>query len=142
MARILFIDDEVVFSQGYKTELEGHFEVEYTSTADNALVYVEKHGDTLTAMVVDIMMPPPQGFEDATDGGFETGLMLLEKFQESSTLRWPLPIIILTNQGMDVIQNGLRRRQIDTTAIEIRQKVRTPAFTLPRLLTELIRTRS
>lgn len=137
--KILFVDDEKMASQGYVVALQEEFDVVFILKAEEAFDYVKNHAEEFSGAVIDVMMPPPAGIDDGdTFEGFETGLWLLEKIQRELPTVWPFPVVILTNRLSSLVRDGLRRRDIDETTIEIYRKLETPAFTLPKILSRLI----
>lgn len=134
--KILFLDDEAFFAKGYRRELEKHFDVVFCEDAADALKLLRQDA-TIKALVLDVMLPPPQGVgADATAEGLETGIWLLSELGADMLLR--LPVVILTNRFRTDIQAGLARRRIPTDGIEIRHKLETPDWYLPQRLRNLI----
>jgi CheY-like chemotaxis protein len=92
---ILFLDDEPRYSLNYVEELKQHYAVEYKSSVDDALEYLEAHRGDVRLLVLDVMMPPDNAFsEEETRDGIDTGKRLLERLREGSP---ELPVIVLTN---------------------------------------------
>ncbi len=131
--KILFVDDERMTSEGYKTALEKKFEVVYLASAEDGLEYIRRNVKVLSAAVLDVMMPAPsEALEVETCDGFETGLWLLECCQAELAEDWPFPVVILTNRLTSMVREGLSRRSIREDTIDIRRKIETPAFALPK----------
>lgn len=137
--KILFVDDEKMASQGYVLALQEEFGVVYIAKAEEAFDYVKSNSEKFSGAVIDVMMPPPATIDDGdTFDGFETGLWLLKKIQRKLPTVWPFPVVILTNRLPSLVRDGLRRRHIDETMIEIYRKLETPAFTLSKIVQRLI----
>ncbi len=136
---ILFVDDEPAFAQRYLEELRKQFEVIYVADASEALEVMRQRLGEIRALVIDVMMPTPEGVSDTdTDDGFETGLWLLQQFRGYPAGDWRMGVIVLTNRRTDLIRDGLRRRGIDEQGVQIYRKIDMPAFALPRRVKGLI----
>jgi len=135
MQRIIFVDDEPFLSQGYVEALKNRFQVDFLVGARDAMNFMRRHGEAIRAAIVDAMMPTPDDAEDhETADGFETGLWLLARVQAELPKIWPIPTVILTNRSTTLVADALRRREIVGDMIEIRRKLETPAFALPKIV--------
>jgi CheY-like chemotaxis protein len=93
---ILFVDDEKRYMDSHKLELEmeGHT-VSFHNDVDSALGFFKENADSIQLIILDIMMPPGQSFQDENTGdGLRTGVRFYERIRG---LAPRLPIIIFTN---------------------------------------------
>lgn len=133
--RVLYVDDEPALVKFYVQRLESEFDVTFAASAEEGLRELDLRAPDFSAMVLDVMMPPPPDVPDPeTDSGFETGLWLLDMFRRKSRNICRFPVTILTNRGVDLVRDGLRRREIVMECVEIHRKLDTPAFALPKLV--------
>jgi CheY-like chemotaxis protein len=92
--RILFIDDDVYGSALYVGALEAvGFRVDFVHDVDTAVAWAD--GERYDAVIIDIMMPHGQFFDQMeTAGGYRTGIALGRELRD----RQPgVPMIALTN---------------------------------------------
>ena len=135
-AAILFVDDEPFFAARYVEALEQHYRVHFLNRAIEVVPFLDEN-PTVSAVVLDVMMPTPAGVDEAeTQRGLDTGLWLLDKMQYLGT--WPLPVLILTNRRPAAIAEELTTRKINRELISIRQKCDTRATLLPELVGEIL----
>jgi len=134
---ILFVDDEPHYAIKYREALEKQFSVPFCDNANEALLYIQNH-DELRLVVLDIMMPTPEGIDAIeTNNGDETGLWMIQKCKEILSNR-PLPILALTNRNRQPILDKLTEFHLPTGLIEVRRKLETPARDLPAFASNLI----
>ena len=137
LTEILFVDDEWFFAARYVQELRKHFKVHFLDRADEVVSFLQAN-PAIKALILDIMMPTPEGVsEEDTGKGMDTGLWLLEEIQKQ-VATWPFPVMILTNRNTGGIEQELRLREIPLKYVDVRWKLDTPAFYLPDLLIHLI----
>jgi len=135
--KLLFVDDEKYFSTRYLEALAENFEVEHRAGAGEALQYL-KHEGLPAAMVLDIMMPTPQGVpESETNHGLDTGIWLLKELK-SIWNPWRLPVFILTNRRLDSVRERLAGLALPEAYLRLNAKVETPAFYLTGAVQALI----
>ena len=140
--RVLFVDDERYFSKRYRAALRERFEVVYCETygeARDELMAAHKCEMMFDALVLDVMMPPPEMADPAiTAEGFETGLWLLVGVKE--WLNCVPPTVLLTNRKLDHVREGLKRRGFDAddARLMLCSKTDTKDSDLPQLVEELI----
>lgn len=136
MSKILFVDDEGFFAKRYIEALNEQFDVTFIAGAEAALSYLRgNHGDD--ALVLDIMLPVPQGDPPAAAGGLNTGIWLLQEFKKFHD-PWTLPVLILTNRNSVLVKSAVDQLGIPRWLIDIRSKIETPAFYLPGAVHTLI----
>ena len=139
---VLFIDDESFFAKRYKRELEKHFDVVYCDRVAEAYGFLTSQPERFAAIVLDVMMPPPDFVEDAkTAEGYETGLWLLTISRQRTSAEKIHPTVILTNRDVQRVAEGLRRREVDPDdrRLIIRFKADTPARDLAEYVTTVIK---
>ena len=78
---ILFVDDEKRRMKSYIDELKlSGYEVEIKSDVDSALDFFNKNHKQIELLILDIMMPSGNTFENVdTKYGLRTGISLYEK---------------------------------------------------------------
>lgn len=92
MASLLVVEDEPHIASGlrFNLEAEGHI-VEVAETGERALAAVERLGDGLDCVILDVMLPGIDGFEVATTlrarGTFTPILMLTARGRAEDVLR-------------------------------------------------------
>ena len=104
---ILFVDDEGRYMDSYRAELMlAGYDVSFQKDVDWALPFLVEHLDDVELLILDIMMPPGQSFQDAeTHGGLRTGVPFYEKIRE---LAPRLPVIIFTNVSDEQLAKRFR----------------------------------
>jgi CheY-like chemotaxis protein len=131
MKTILFIDDERFWAQNYVQHLEKKFTVVLRDRAIEALEHLKKHGHDLSLVILDIMMPSPEGVEPKrTEDGLSTGLYLLDQIHELVTSN-QLPVVILTNRAPKFVEEEVKFRAFPEGLVAVHAKNQTPAFYLP-----------
>lgn len=137
MAKVIFIDDEGFFIKRYRESLETRFDVHYCDKAADGLAYLQTHSD-VDAVVLDIMMPTPDGVSDFdTSGGLDTGIWLLGHLMVKYN-PWTLPLLILTNRNVAIVRDVITKLRLPAHLVEVRAKIETPAFFLPSVVESLI----
>jgi len=128
---ILFIDDEEYKTVRYRQHLERRGSVvHYCERAEDAKQRMDDNPN-INAIILDIMMPTPQGVSDAvTNQGQDTGLWLLVKIEEY-VLSKPRPVLILTNRNVQAVEEGLKVLKLPPFLVDVRRKCETRAVDLP-----------
>jgi len=138
MALVLFVDDEPYFAGRYVEHLSAKFDVKLIDQASDVFSLL-KSDPTLAAIILDVMMPPPADAPpSATQDGVATGVWLLKEIQNRYPGQAATPAMILTNRNPAGVRANLDEMRVNTSFVEVRQKLDTPAFLLPKFLTELI----
>jgi len=137
--KVLFVDDEPMFARAYVEALEKNFDVIYRTNVQDGMIAIRTLPD-LRLLVLDIMMPPPEEVpEEEVEGGLGTGVFMLKQIKSRVISKnRPLPVVILTNRRPDVVEQAVRNQGFTEDFVSIRQKNDTPAFFLPRLVTQSI----
>ncbi len=93
---ILFVDDERRRMRSYVEAIElSHYQVKFESDVDDALNFFEKNCDQLKLLILDVMMPTGNSFDDEqTNDGLRTGICFYQKVRQ---LNRNIPVIIFTN---------------------------------------------
>jgi len=101
---ILMIDDEKRTLDSYLQELAlSDFTVRYESSVDAGLKYLEENSGDIELLILDLMMPYGQTFnEHETDKGLRTGIVFYKRVRKTFAR---LPVMILTNN----VDEGVRR---------------------------------
>jgi CheY-like chemotaxis protein len=93
---ILFVDDERRRMRSYVEAIElSHYQVKFESDVDDALDFFEKNCGQLKLLILDVMMPTGNSFDDEqTNDGLRTGICFYRKVRQ---LNPNIPVIIFTN---------------------------------------------
>jgi CheY-like chemotaxis protein len=136
--RLLFIDDELFFAAPYVTALEdAGWYVRSAVTVEEALEAIRNDSE-IAAVVLDIMMPPPLGVSAETcDHGLTSGIFFLESAAPHLIAK-QLPVLILTNGSRDRVDAAIRVLALPDGLVEVRQKIETPRFYLPKAMQRLV----
>jgi len=130
---IILVDDEKFYAGTYRDALASQFVVHYRDTAHDAVGCLAEHSN-VRALVLDIMMPVPEGVSAAvTERGLTTGLWLLQHIKET-VIGYSIAVIVLTNRNPDVLAGPLKELEIPDYLVEVRAKCDTPAFLLPEIV--------
>lgn len=93
---VVFVDDDQFYSIPWIEELAGSFDVRYEQDAAEA-VSVIAGIKTQIALVLDVMMPPPEGVPASeTEDGQTTGIWVLRSTL-NALQQYNCPVILLTN---------------------------------------------
>ncbi|MFN7929346.1 MAG: response regulator [Blastocatellia bacterium] len=132
---ILFIDDEdemESFELGLKLS-EYEYQVKRVTNVDDAWEYLNCNEVQIKLIIMDIMIPPGDLFNDVdTKGGLRTGLDLLEKIREKNN---SLPVIVFSNVSDQKIISHFQRQP---KCLFLR-KEEEGAFTLPHKVHQLLK---
>jgi CheY-like chemotaxis protein len=95
--KIIYIDEEAsraMFESKFDVMRDEGIEVLAISKVQDAMPAIETHVSTLSAIVLDIIMPPaPLYTPSETNGGKKTGLRLLKDIRN----RWPkIPVVVVS----------------------------------------------
>jgi CheY-like chemotaxis protein len=134
--RVLFIDDEPFFAEPYIRELARSFEVILEETAIGAIDSVNSVR-TWDAIILDIMMPSPEGRQGATADGLDTGLWILSQIYDTAIAQ-NIPVIILTNRNLQRVMEVVDLLDCPEGLISVRPKIETPRFVLPHLVRSVV----
>ena len=147
MGCILFVDDDKFFGMPYVRNLHEHFEnrhvVDVCSRIDDAIHYFHSHRE-LVAIVLDVMMPPPESTEysasnihELTENGSATGIWYLRLLRRQIIER-QVRIFILTNRAIDLVQAAIPTLAFPAGMLEFDRKLAVPAVALPGRLAALL----
>ncbi len=109
MLKILFIDDDIRSQIDTLDilKMEG-FDVVYASHIKEAITLAEKYNNSISAIVLDIMMPTQGIFSlQETQGGRRTGILLYQKYLKP--LLPNIPVIVLTALTDQSILSEIRK---------------------------------
>ncbi|MCF7675008.1 MAG: response regulator [Akkermansiaceae bacterium] len=132
MKKILFVDDDHYFARFYVDELRKFFEVVCVYEIGEALDIL-RADDSFSAAIVDVMMPPPIGFEAETHNGASSGIWLLNQVRNEIIQR-NLPVIVLSNHTIRRIEQELDCVSLPSNLITVSSKVATEPSLLPHLV--------
>ncbi|MDX9972897.1 MAG: hypothetical protein RBU21_07905 [FCB group bacterium] len=137
---ILFVDDEPYRVKYYLQELREVFgpqEIHFKKTVAEAEHCLREHAAKIRALVLDIMMPPKEGWDlTEVEQGLSSGIKFLEENADLLQLH-RIPVIILTNRDVSKIGAAVARLQSQLHTVNIYQKTQTPAWHLPNIVQEL-----
>ena len=127
---ILFIDDERFFARPYIEKLESRHQVRFCESIIDALAIIERKDHSFDAIVLDLMMPPPQGLpEHETVEFVDAGLWLLEKCYDQ-IVSLLIPVVILTNREFPKFKDRFQMMDFPDGLVEIRPKYDTSCIKL------------
>ncbi len=129
---VLLVDDETMPSDLYVRALERvGFKVEQRFDPDEALAFVEKEGQNIKAIILDVMMPPGSYGNKRTEDGLTTGVLLYADLQQ----RCPyVPIFVTTNTANHATLQQFPQGPL----LRIIQKIDYPPRALIKLVQEMI----
>jgi CheY-like chemotaxis protein len=106
---ILFVDDDNRYIKSYIEELRYcGYEVIHQNNVDKAIGFVFDKIEDIDLLLLDIMMPPGELFENQdTFYGLRTGLFFLKEVKELS-FNHVFPIVIFTNVPANNLPNETR----------------------------------
>lgn len=101
---ILFVDDDPREMDSYRMELEMRdHDVIFESRVDDALAQIERSGEKIDLVILDVMMPTGAAFLNTPDKGLRSGVhfyrQLRDRFGE-------MPVIIFTNVHREAVRNA------------------------------------
>lgn len=105
--RIVWIDDDIDKSilRPYVDEFEENgFEIIKIKSINNILHLLKNETKKISAILVDIIMPPMNLNFRETLGGLRTGLAVLKKIKEEDSLK-DIPLITVTNVDDDEVKS-------------------------------------
>lgn len=114
--RIIWIDDEIKtpILRPYIDEFEeNEVDVIKIKSIDGFLdIIKEEARNSLSAILVDIIMPPENYDYSETKGGLRTGLFVLEKIMAESALKG-IPLVVVTNVDDDKVKSFCTENNIE-----------------------------
>jgi CheY-like chemotaxis protein len=139
--KILFIDDETFFAQGYLDALDERYTVTLSGAVLDAELELTAEAHTYDLAVLDVMMPVPDEWTgvdriDANDGE-STGVVVLRRCKDAIVAA-NLPVVVLTNRDTPAIKTEVHALGFPPGLIEVRHKPVTPAFRLVAIVRALI----
>jgi len=127
---VVFIDDEKQYAMRYVRELAAKFEIHYFDSASKGLMFCQDH-PTLKAIVLDVMMPPPEGVDmEDVNGGLETGIWVLDKLRAYVSEK-AIGVIVLSNRNTDLIRDAIAQIGIPAENLDIIAKMDMTSRNLP-----------
>ena len=113
--RIVWIDDDIntKLLKGFVDEFEEkNFEVIKIETINNLLPILKIEAEkSLSAIIVDIAMPPGHLDFRETRGGLRTGIVVIKELLKEDSLK-SIPIIVFTNVNDEVVKVFCKDRSI------------------------------
>lgn len=134
--KILFIDDDRYFARLYAESLKKDFTVVTCYDVDSAIRELTTSLDVCAA-VVDVMMPPPEGYEGECSDGNTTGVWILEQCQEVIRNR-RIALLVFTNLAPKYVQEEISFMTLDPKITEVCAKATVLAVELPDRVHALI----
>jgi DNA-binding response OmpR family regulator len=129
----LLVDDDRLPMQFYVKALKQKgFRVEHYLEPDSALSFVEEKSSEISAIILDIMMPPGKAYKNEdTNEGLRTGLYLFSDIRKHCP---HVPVIILTN-----VKNPITLAEFTgQPLVKVVQKMECPPFELTELVGETL----
>ena len=121
MKTIVFIDDQPYFAKRYLEKLEERYTVKYFERVEDGIKHVQGSAP-VDAVVLDMMMPPPRGMNDALqEEGLATGLWVLNQVR-SRVLEQPMPVLMLTYRALDIVHAGVKELAFPRRYVDVRGK--------------------
>lgn len=112
--KIVWIDDDIDTSilRPYVDEFEENdFEIVKLESIDNLLPFLKEEANTISAILVDIIMPPLHLDFKETRGGLRTGLVVLKNIKKEKSLN-EIPLIVVTNVDDDIVKAFCNQNRI------------------------------
>lgn len=135
--KVLFVDDEQYRVGLWKRALASKFDLVAIDAADDVISYFQEYDDVM-AIVLDVMMPPPEGVASGRTGdGQLTGIYLLEALREKIE-GLPCPVVMLSNRGKGEIQAEVDELQLRKGLVVVHHKGDTGAEDLVVLVEQII----
>lgn len=139
MKTILFIDDQRFFCKPYIEQLEKvGLRVQYCDSATEGHALLLGPGE-FEALILDVMMPPPADappVDEIAEGN--TGLWLLKEVLPIVLSR-PLPVVMLTNRTLAVVQEFVSKLpKVPKGLIDVRFKADVSNLLLPQIVQKQI----
>lgn len=130
---ILIVDDDNLVVKFYTRALEEEgFKVRQTYDPDETLKLIEKEKPDLSAIILDIMMPPGETYSDEdTQEGLRTGTFL---YNDLKAYYPNVPVVVLTN----VTDQETIRQFPNEPRLRIANKLDYTPFELAELTTKMI----
>lgn len=127
--KILFVDDDVYFMSTYVDALQKRAAVSVRNAAVDALDEIKNNAQNqkYDCVVLDVMMPSPQGWEARTEDGLFTGVEVLKECREQ-IINASLPILVLTNNELEKVKTKVNALNFPEGLVVVRAKLETPAF--------------
>jgi CheY-like chemotaxis protein len=136
--KILFVDDELFFAQPYVEELERFSSVAIRTNALEAVEEFQLRANDYACAVLDVMLPPPEGWEVKTSEGLDTGLEVLRRCRDE-IINAKLPVVVLTHRALGYVKGEVALIGFPTGQIEVHNKQETPPFLLVTLIKRMMR---
>lgn len=129
---VLLVEDDRLPMQFYVKALDQKgFKVKQFVEPDGALNFVRDKGSQISAIILDIMMPPGRYGPECTNEGLKTGVFLLKDLREKCP---NVPVVVLTNvenpKTFEKFQEG--------PLLRVMQKMDCPPFELVDLLNRML----
>jgi CheY-like chemotaxis protein len=88
----------------YAKDLEiSGFEVLFKSDVDEALTFLKQEPDTISLLILDLMLPPGKSFKDEdTNEGLRTGINFYRRVR---SILPATPVVILTNVSDEKVED-------------------------------------
>lgn len=137
--KILFVDDELFFMQPYVEAFQQKAEVTIRNSAIEAIeeIRANVNDGKYDCLVLDVMMPPPKGWELRTDNGLFTGTEILKECQDE-IVAVELPILILTNQKLEAVQSRVNLLKFPKNLVKVYFKLSTRPFFAANLVGQFV----
>ena len=136
MAHILFVDDDRYFASVYLSCLQDYHTVTVRYEAETAVQELSNNPE-IVAVVLDMMMPPPDGCAHETHDGVTTGLWILDQCRQTLIDR-RIAVLIFTNRGLSYVNTELAFIGLDPNLCQVSAKSAIDAEDLPHTVSKLI----
>lgn len=137
MKKVLFVDDDKFFASIYCESLQKYYELTICYEADKAVNVLNDCAGAFEAVVLDMMMPPPEGLFHECCEGLTTGVWVLDQCREVIKDH-RIAVLIFTNQGAKGINTELAFLELDSSICQVRSKTQIEASELPHIVGRLI----
>ena len=97
---------------------------------------IQKRSNEYVCVVLDIMMPPPPGWEVRTKDGLDTGIEIL-RLCRNEIIRANMPIIVLTNRALGFVKSEIDLIGFPQGLVVVRSKIETPDFLVSITVSQL-----
>ena len=143
--KILFVDDEAFYMQPYVNAFKATpdvMDVAEINTADEAINKIRANTGSgeYDCLVLDVMMPPPSGWEARTEDGKYTGAEVLKECLDDIAAV-ELPVLLLSNLGFDLVNRRVSVLALAKNMVRVCSKNLTPPPDAKLIVRELVAVR-
>ena len=118
---VVLVDDDAFWARGTMLALDERFTVTYLRSINEARDFFDDRYD-IDGIILDVMMPAPDGVEGETHEGFLTGVWFLGKIQEL-VIKARIAVLVLSNHhDMPTVEKKVAEIGIPSSLVTIQTK--------------------